>query len=148
MRAAVVLTVVAGLPGCTAGSAVLDNATSDPPPDFRALITRNLESTEQAIEPSRGAAGGPAEQQMFPASIRVDAVTVADVTRRVHTNIHGWAWQTCTRVNINGVRRTFAVFAENERVIDARGAVAIDQCEKGNYSPLKVDRPASDLKKG
>jgi hypothetical protein len=126
--------------GCAVDSVATDEPSSEAPPNFRSVILANLEAPRDSDAGSKGNTA-PEGTTIFPAAVRVSDVEVSDAQRRMLTALHGWAWQTCMRATVGGAHGAFAVFVEKNRVVDARSAVAIDQCEKGNYTPLPVNRP-------
>ena len=138
-------------------------AASDPsvqnPPNFRAVISRNLESSGQATtEPDLEEEIYPPKTVIFPPDRRVTNVEISDIRRRTLTILYGWAWQTCIRATVCfwsqalqqstpaagkacETQKTFAIFVTENRVIDARTALVADQCDRGNYVPLRIKRP-------
>jgi hypothetical protein len=107
-----------------------------PTPNYRAIIAKSLrvkdtnaaESEEIPYFTSRGG--------IFSTAAKIDHVEAADTIRMVQTNYFGWAWQTCIRLNLNGKPVTYAVFISEGRVVDARSAIVIDNCEREHYGPL------------
>jgi hypothetical protein len=57
---------------------------------------------------------------------------------RPFDHIKGPAWMTCLRVDPGGNPQQYAVFIQNDAVIDWRLAVVVDQCHKEAYSPLEI----------
>ena len=53
--------------------------------------------------------------------------------RRVHSLL-GWSWLTCVRFQDHDRRRTYAVFLDGSKVLDARFAVKTDDCGTQAYS--------------
>ena len=107
-----------------------------PTPNYRAIIAKSLRvkdkfGAEQEAIPYFTSRGG-----IFPASAKIDHVEAADTIRMVQTNYYGWAWQTCIRLNLNGQPVTYAVFISEGRVVDARSAIVVDNCERDRYAPL------------
>ena len=146
-----------------AGLATNSSQASDPsiqnPPNFRAVISRNLElSGRTAFESNRDEETYPPRTVIFPADRRVTNVEISDISRKTLTILYGWAWQTCIRATVCywsqalqpitpaavkacETQKTFAIFVAENRVVDARTALVTDQCDKGNYVPLRIKRP-------
>ena len=57
--------------------------------------------------------------------------------RRVHS-IHGWSWLTCVRFQDHGRRRSYALFLQSGKVVDARYAVETDACDMQTYAPFAL----------
>ena len=127
---------VAGL--CAAASAQSSGPPQGPTPKYKAIIAKSLRVKdkdnvpESAVDYFKGRGG------IFSAAARLDHVEIADTIRMVETNYYGWTWQTCLRLNVNGFAVTYAVFISENRVVDARSAVAIDNCDRAKYSALPV----------
>ena len=129
---------VAGAYVCA--SAQSTGAPQGPTPKYKAIIAKslrikdkdNIPETETGVDYFKGRGG------IFSANARLDHVEVSDSIRMVQTDYFGWAWQTCIRLNVNGFPLTYAVFISEGRVIDARSAVAIDNCDRAKYGTLSV----------
>ena len=111
-------------------------APQAPTPNYRAIIAKSLRAKaksggESGTIPYFTSRGG-----IFAASAKIDHVEVADTIRMVQTNYYGWAWQTCIRLNLYDRPVIYAVFISEGRVVDARSAIAIDNCERDHYAPL------------
>ena len=55
--------------------------------------------------------------------------------------VHGlkdWSWLLACILWINGHLRTYALFIQNNAVIDARYAVQVDSCGSQSYTPFDV----------
>jgi hypothetical protein len=55
--------------------------------------------------------------------------------RRVDS-IKGPSWLTCVRSNVGAQSRSFAVYIQDQRIVDSRMAVLIDRCDEQAYEPL------------
>jgi hypothetical protein len=107
-----------------------------PTPNYRAIIAKSLRAKHNIVEetmvPYFTARGG-----IFNQTAKLDHVEVSDAIKMVQTDMHGWAWQTCIRLNVDGDPVTYAVFIADGRVVDARTAIAIDNCQRAAYGPLR-----------
>jgi hypothetical protein len=118
--ARMVLAVAMALGGCTATELVQDG--SPPPvadlsqPNYQRIVAANI-------------------KKMFPnppdADLEISGLRPVD-------HIKGPAWLTCLRVDPGGNPQQYAIFIQNDAVIDWRAAVVIDQCHKQPYSPLET----------
>ena len=133
------MAIAAGLYGCGTSSAQLSaNPPTQPTPNYRSIIAKSLKAKDEFKESSESAItyfqtrGG-----IFSASAKLENVELSDSIRMVQTNYHGWAWQTCLRLNLNNRPVTYAVFISEGRVVDARSALAIDSCDTAHYTPLR-----------
>jgi hypothetical protein len=101
----------------------------------------------QIAQPSEAAAP-PAEQPAYASvAAKYFSSTMADRTsfenfeisglRWVH-GLKGWSWLACVHFVDHGHLRTYALFIENEAVIDGRYAVQSDSCGLQTYTPFDV----------
>jgi hypothetical protein len=145
--------------GLTTSSSQASDPSIQAPPNFRAVISANLEfSDHSTIESDRENEIYPPTTVIFPTDRRVTNVELSDIRRRTLTNLYGWAWQTCIRATVCfwaqalhpitpaarkacEAQKTFAIFVVENRVIDARTALVTDQCDNGNYVSLRIKRP-------
>ena len=111
-------------------------APQGPTPNYRAIIAKSLRVKDKNVAESETIPYFTSRGGIFAATAKIDHVEAADKIRMVQTNYYGWAWQTCIRLNLNGKPATYAVFISEGRVVDARSAVAIDNCERDHYAPL------------
>ena len=122
---------------CTSASAQSSGPPQEPTPKYRAIIAKSLrvkdkESIETGVDFFKGRGG------IFSATARLEHVEVAETIWMVQTDYYGWAWQTCLRLSVNGFPLTYAIFISGGNVIDARSAVAIDNCGTAKYRSLPV----------
>jgi hypothetical protein len=120
---ALVLAATAALAGCAA-TEVLQNSTTPPSadlfePDYRRIVSENIKKT-------------------FP-NLPAGDLEISGVRPVQH--LKGPAWLTCVRVDPGGNPQQYAVFIQNNSILDGRVAIAIDQCHKQAYSPLPPPEP-------
>jgi hypothetical protein len=115
LRAALALMLVL-LPGC----AQLARPTEAPPsaePPYASLASQYL------------------------ASVMTDRASYEDFEisglRWVHS-LKGWSWLACVRFTDHGHVRTYALFIQNDTVVDGRYAVETDACSSQTYTPFDV----------
>jgi hypothetical protein len=112
-----------------------------------ALILLASPGCTQIAQPSEAAAP-PAEQPAYASvAAKYFSSTMADRTsfenfeisglRWVH-GLKGWSWLACVHFVDHGHLRTYALFIENEAVIDGRYAVQSDSCGLQTYTPFDV----------
>jgi hypothetical protein len=121
---ALVLAVTATLAGCAATTEVLQNATTQQSadlfePDYRRIVSQNIKAT-------------------FP-NLPAGDWEISGVRPVQH--LKGPAWLTCVRVDPGGDPHQYAIFIQNNAILEGRVAVAIDQCHKEAYSPLPPPEP-------
>jgi len=126
----------AGLCAHPSASAQTAGAPQGPTPNYRAIIAKSLRVKEKSDPDSGTIPYFTSRGGIFAEKAKIDHVEVADTIRMVQTNYNGWAWQTCIRLNLYDKPVTYAVFISEGRVVDARSAVAIDDCERAHYAPL------------
>ena len=112
-----------------------------------ALILLASPGCTQIAQP--GEAAAPPAEQLAYASVAAKyfSSTMADRTsfenfeisglRWVH-GLKGWSWLACVHFVDHGHLRTYALFIENEAVIDGRYAVQSDSCGLQTYTPFDV----------
>jgi hypothetical protein len=57
--------------------------------------------------------------------------------RWVHS-LKGWSWLACVHFSDHGRQRTYALFIQDDAVIDGRYAVQEDTCGSQSYTPFDV----------
>jgi hypothetical protein len=113
-----------------------------------ALILLTASACTQIAQPSEAAATPPAEQPPYAAlAAKYIASTMGDRDsfesfeisglRWVH-GLKGWSWLACVHFVDRGHLRTYALFIENDAVIDGRYAVQSDSCAGQFYTPFDV----------
>src|SRR5215831_18320688 len=112
-----------------------------------ALVLLTSPGCAQIAQPSE-AATPPAEQPAYAAlAAKYFSETMADrlsfenfeisELRWVH-GLKGWSWLACVHFVDHGHRRTYALFIQNDAVIDSRYAVHSDSCGSQSYMPFDV----------
>jgi hypothetical protein len=126
------------------------NYASSAKPARRALSALMLLASSactQIAQPSE-AATPPAEQPAYAAiAAKYFSSTMTDRAsfenfeisglRWVH-GLKGWSWLACVHFVDRGHLRTYALFIQNDAVIDARYAVQSDSCGSQSYTPFDV----------
>ena len=135
--------------GCTSTVPPLnDGSPQGPTPNYRAIIAKSLTAKTEFYDRSELSSLDPFKQNqfvyfrdrggIFPADKKLDHVEISDTIRMVQTNLYGWAWEACIRLNVNNSPATYAVFISDGVVVDARAAILPDNCGNGNYAPLDM----------
>jgi hypothetical protein len=112
-----------------------------------ALMLLTSQGSTQTAQPSE-AATPPVEQPAYAAlAAKYFSESMADrlsfenfeisELRWVH-GLKGWSWLACVHFVDRGHLRTYALFIQNNAVIDARYAVQIDSCGSQSYTPFDV----------
>jgi hypothetical protein len=123
--------------GCTSTVPPLnDGSPQGPAPNYRTIIAKSL--TAKAELPGSSPDYFKDRGGIFPADKKLDHVEISDTIRMVQTNLYGWAWEACIRLNVNNSPATYAVFISDGVVVDARAAIRPDNCGDGNYAPLEI----------
>jgi hypothetical protein len=115
---------------------------SEPAPDYRAIVKRSLQQKKGRSEQLSGAPDASSRQdRMIPGTGGAFAnassfrkVEISGLRHVLHDT--GWAWLTCIRVHPQSGDRTYAIFIAGGQIVDARGGVISDQCERQTYQPL------------
>src|SRR4029078_11975552 len=118
-----VLALTATLAGCAA-TQVLENSTTPladalPEPNYHRIVGENLNK----ICPKQPE-GEPEISGLRPVQ-----------------TLKGPAWLTCLRIDPGGNPQQYAIFIQDNAVVDWRVAVVVDQCHKEAYSPLPPPEP-------
>ena len=112
-----------------------------------ALVLLASPGCTQIAQPSE-AATPPAEEPAYASlAAKYFSSTMADRAsfenfeisglRWVH-GLKGWSWLACVHFLDHGHVRTYALFMQNDAVIDARYAVQSDSCGSQSYTPFDV----------
>ena len=73
---------------------------------------------------------------IFPDQTLLGDVEISGV--RPVDHLKGPAWLTCLKVVVRGTPQHYAVFIQDDKIIDSRGGIVIDQCHKETYTPLAI----------
>ena len=114
--------------GCTSTVPPLnDGSPQGSTPNYRTIIAKSLTAK---TELDRSKLSRPESSDyfrdrggIFPADKKLGHVEISDTIRMVQTNLYGWAWEACIRLNVNNSPATYAVFISDGVVVDARAAI-------------------------
>lgn len=115
-RGALVLTLVLS-PGCSELAQPSEAGLPPSPPAYVPIVANYLQSAFK----DRGA---------------FDGYEISGV-RWVHA-IRGWSWLACVHFQDHGHHRTYALFIQDNTVIDGRYAVETDACEAQTFTQFDV----------
>jgi hypothetical protein len=112
-----------------------------------ALMLLASSSCTQIAQPSEAAAP-PAEQPAY-AAVAAKYISSTMANRESFENfeisglrwvhgLKGWSWLACVHFVDRGHLRTYALFIENDAVIDGRYAVQSDSCAGQSYTPFDI----------
>jgi hypothetical protein len=108
------------LGGCSGSELVQNLAPSSvadlPQPDYRRIVANNIKT-------------------IFPAQADLGDLEISGV--RLVDHLKGPAWLTCVKLDAHGKPQQYAVFIQDNKIIDSRAGIVIDQCYKQTYSPLQ-----------
>ena len=122
MARAYVLAIALAVGGCS-GSEIVQNwappasAPELAQPNHRRIVADNI-------------------KVIFPDQTSLGDVEISGV--RPVDHLKGLAWVTCLKVVVRGTPQHYAVFIQDDKVIDSRGGIVIDQCHKETYTPLEI----------
>jgi hypothetical protein len=115
------LWLLALTPGCSelaqSSDAMTQAAPPAAPPPYAALAAKHLQSAFKDRSP-------------------YDGFEISNV--RWVLALAGWSWLTCVHFRDHGHLRSYAVFIQNNAVVDARYAVETDGCEGQTYTPFDL----------
>jgi hypothetical protein len=115
--------VVSGLLALAVGacsvSELLPSAPADPAgpePAYRSIIAGQI----------AGLIGDPSKAGL---------VQISNV-RRVEFSFKGASWLACLKLSTGALPRYYAVFIQNNKIVDSRLSVLLDQCELQSFGPF------------
>jgi hypothetical protein len=120
---AYVLAFAVMLGGCSASDIVQNwppsSSVSDlPEPDYRRIVAANIKA-------------------IFPGEAATRDLEISGVRRVDH--LKGPAWLTCLKLDAHGKPQQYAIFIQDDKIIDSREGIVIDRCYKQTYTPLDID---------
>jgi hypothetical protein len=124
---AYVLAVAVVLGSCSASEHV-HNWAPDPAPDlsqpnYRRIVADNIWSVFKD------------QNQMSIGALEISGVRPVD-------HLNGPAWVTCLKLDAHGNSpQHYAIFIQENKIIDSRLGILIDRCHKEAYTPFEVARP-------
>ena len=105
------------LPGCSELAQPSEAAAPPAPPPYVSLAAKYLLSTLKDRTPY--------------ADFEISAARWVD-------SLKGWAWLACVHFQDRGHLRSYAIFVQDNAVVDARFAVETDRCETQTYTPFDL----------
>jgi hypothetical protein len=102
-------------------------------------LAQSSDATTQALPPPvppYAALAAKHLQSAFKDRSPYDGFEISNV-RWVLAN-GGWSWLTCVHFRDRGHPRSYAIFIQNNIVVDARYAVETDDCEKQAYTQFDL----------
>ncbi len=119
MRAAVLATALV-LGGCST-SDFAQSLPGEPiadlsQPNYRRIITENIRS----IFPKEP-----------PGNMEISGLRMVD-------HLKGRAWMTCLKIDARGNPQLYAIFIQDNKVIDSRASILMDQCQRESYGPFEL----------
>jgi hypothetical protein len=127
---AYVLLLALVLGNCSA-SEIIQNWTHAPTPDLSQPDYRRIIAA--AID------------KILPGRLPIDELEISDI--RLVERIKGPAWLICLKVDPRGNPRHLAIFIQDNKIVDWRSGLVIDQCHKASYVPfllpVQADKPAN-----
>jgi hypothetical protein len=121
---AYILALAMTLGGCSA-SELVQNWSAAPigdlsQPNYRRIVIDNIKTLFPKAEPGE---------------LEISGVRMVD-------HLKGAAWLTCLKLDAHGKPQVYAIFIQDNKIIDQRAGVVIDQCHKETYTPLETSPPA------
>jgi hypothetical protein len=116
---AAIVAVAALLAGCSMSELVQDLATPAADlsqPDHRRVVANNI-------------------QTVLPNQKNLGEVEISGLRRVDH--LKGPAWLTCLKLDAQGTPQHYAIFIQDNKIVDTRAGVVIDQCHRQAYTPLE-----------
>src|SRR5215470_10262268 len=118
---AYLLALAVTLGGCSASEMVQNlppaTALDLQQPNYRRVVADNV----RAVIPNVGSGG----------DLEISGV-------RLVAHLKGPAWLTCLKVDAHGKPQNYALFIQNDKIIDSRIGIVLDQCYKQTYTPLET----------
>lgn len=109
------------LSGCSTSEFVQNWTNGEPiadlsQPNYRRIVTENIRS----IFPKD-----------LPGDLEISGLRMVD-------HLKGPAWMTCLKIDAHRNPQLYAVFIQNDKVIDSRASILLDQCQKESYGPFEL----------
>ena len=128
---ATILAMTVTLGGCASGNITLnDKSTSGKElsqPDHRRIVA---DSIATLFEKNK--------------DINFGVVEISDVRQvtasLVAKPLGGPTWLTCLKLDAHGKAQHYAIFIQDDKVVDSRLGVLADQCHKQTYTPFQISR--------
>jgi hypothetical protein len=102
--------------------------------------TQIAQTSEAATPPTGQPAYAALAAKYFSSTMRdrasFESFEISEL-RWVHA-LKGWSWLACVHFVDHGRLRTYALFIQNDDVIDGRYAVQSDSCGSQSYTPFDV----------
>jgi hypothetical protein len=122
---ACVLVLAVTLVGCSA-SELVQNLPSAPAadlsqPNYRRIIAENIAT-------------------IFPNQKNLGELEISGV--RPVDHLKGPSWLACLKLDARGNPQHYAIFIQDNKIIDSRVGVVMDQCYKETYTPLELTTAA------
>jgi hypothetical protein len=136
-----------GLPASCAqaiGRTSMDSRdTAGPIPDYKKIVFDSLTADPDKSE--RLDEGLPFKARQYSTTrLFLDPASMAPFEisglKQVRARF-GMSWITCLKANLGNRPAYYAIFIQNNYIVDAR-SVLIDQCEREEFTPLNVVLPA------
>src|SRR6185503_18659872 len=105
-----------GLAACSALPPLV-NDQAEPEPLYGGIVAQSFRAT-------------------FPSSSGFGRIEISGLRRVFYTK--GWSWLACVQFETDGRRRVYAFYIQQDRVIESRYAVQIDQCGAQQYVPFDL----------
>jgi hypothetical protein len=119
------------LGGCSASEVVQNlppaTAIDLPQPNYRRVVADNV----RAVIPNVGSGG----------DLEISGVRLVD-------HLKGPAWLTCLKVDAHGKPQNYALFIQDDKIIDLRIGIVIDQWYKQTFEPFNLPPPPAPKKVG
>jgi hypothetical protein len=117
--AAYCIALTALLGGCSA-SELVQNGTLGPAadlsqPNYQRIVADNI----RTVFPNQSVLG----------DLEISGVRLVD-------HLKGPAWLTCLKLDAHGNPQHYAIFIQQDKIIDWRAGVVIDRCSKESYQPF------------
>jgi hypothetical protein len=113
------LAIASTLGGCSA-TEILHNGTLGPAadlsePNYRRIVADNI----RTVFPNQALLG----------DLEISGVRLVD-------HLKGPAWLTCLKLDAHGHPQHYAIFIQQDKIIDSRAGVIMDHCNTESYQPF------------
>jgi hypothetical protein len=97
-------------------------------------LAQSNEAAPPAAQPPYVSLAATHFQSVFTDRTAYDGFTISGL-RWVHS-IKGWSWLACVHFQDHGHLRSYALFIQDNAVVDGRFAVETDACESQTFTPF------------